>query len=110
MLIRPRGKCETGSKRRTEIVEAIVEKAQKLGKLKDLDVAQVLKATRGEMAQLVNLETRRGKLELSRSELFERWEQEARESGIKQERPEALLCAPRNLGSTPFNRERGSGA
>src|SRR5262249_43648173 len=40
--------CQMMSKRRTEIVAGILEKAQTLGALKDLDVAEILKAARGE--------------------------------------------------------------
>src|SRR3954452_13495274 len=91
--------CDHFSKRRAEVLAGIIEKAANLEKLKELDIAEILEAARGKMAQLVTLETRRGKDEYTREELFPKWREEARETGIEQPRPEALIRAPRVLST-----------
>src|SRR3954465_8545564 len=89
--------CDHFSKRRAEVLAGIIEKAANLENLKELDIAEILEAARGRMAQLGDWETRRGKDEYTREELFPKWREQTRETGIEQPRPEALIRAPRIL-------------
>jgi Ti-type conjugative transfer relaxase TraA len=61
----------------------------------DLDARQVLRNASGRTAELVNLETRRGKEEYSRDELFPVWQEIARWVGIKEGHVEQLRHSPR---------------
>src|SRR5512135_2801485 len=76
--------CERFSRRRAEIVEAILKRAGVGTAPGDLDARAVLRAASGRTAELVNLETRRGKEEYTRDELFPVWQEIARGMGIEQ--------------------------
>src|SRR4051794_7670838 len=78
----PEALCERTSTRRAEIIAVIMERCQHLGRLEGLDQGQILKATSGRMAELVNLETRRAKRELSRDDVFAATEKIAHELGL----------------------------
>ena len=54
----------------------------------------MLRAARGRTAELVNLETRRGKEEYTRDELFPVWQEIARSMGIKENQVERLRHSP----------------
>ena len=86
--------CERFSQRRAEIVEGILKRAGGGTKLSDVDAREVLRAARGRTAELVNLETRRGKEEYTREELFPIWQEIALGAGIKQGHVERLRHSP----------------
>ena len=63
--------------------------------LSDVDAREVLRTASGRTAELVNLETRRGKEEYTRDELFPVWQEIARGVGIKEGHVERLRHSPR---------------
>ena len=87
--------CERFSQRRAEIVEGILKRAGGRTSLSDVDAREVLRAASGRTAELVNLETRRGKEEYTRDELFPVWQEIARGVGIKESHVERLRHSPR---------------
>lgn len=89
--------CEKFSQRRAEIIDGILKAAKYVGKLSDLDAREVLRAASGRMAELVNLETRKGKEEYTRAELFPIWQEMARSLGIHEGYVEGLIKAPKTL-------------
>ena len=62
--------------------------------LSDVDAREVLRTASGRTAELVNLETRRGKEEYTRDELFPVWQEIARGVGIKESHVERLRHTP----------------
>ena len=89
--------CERFSQRRAEIVEGILKAAQGVEKLSELDAREVLQATSGRMAELVNLQTRKGKKEYTREELFPIWQDIARSLGMDEHCVQRLINNPRTL-------------
>ena len=83
--------CELTSTRRAEIIAAITERSKILGRLEGLDEEQILKATSGRMAEIMNLETRRMKRELSRADIFAATRKIADELGLPHDYIESLV-------------------
>ena len=83
--------CELTSTRRAEIIAAITERSKILGRLEGLDEEQILKATSGRMAEIMNLETRRMKRELSRADIFAATRKIADELGLPHNYIESLV-------------------
>jgi len=90
--------CERFSQRRAEIVEGILKAAKFVGPMTEVDAREVLWASRGRRAEVVNLDTRKGKKEYTRAELFEDWQEIAHSlgfggqhvEGLRQKQPQAL--------------------
>jgi conjugative relaxase-like TrwC/TraI family protein len=89
--------CERISTRRAEILEVLFERCKSLARLKGYSEAEILKATSGRMAELVNLETRKAKRERSRAEVFEETRNIARELGLPVNYVEGLLSPQKKL-------------
>lgn len=89
--------CERTSTRRAEILEVLFERCKSLARLKGYSEAEILKATSGRMAELVNLETRKAKRERSRAEVFEETRNIARELGLPLNYVEGLLSPQKKL-------------
>lgn len=89
--------CERFSQRRAEIEQGILEAAKFVGNLDSLDAREVLVAARGRMAEIVNLETRRGKKEYTRAELFPIWRDIARSVGMDEHLVAKLVNQPKKL-------------
>ncbi len=89
--------CERTSTRRAEILEGIFERCKSLARLQGYSEAEILKATSGRMAELVNLETRKAKRERSRAEVFEETRNIARELGLPLNYVEGLLSPQKKL-------------
>ncbi|MEJ7640490.1 MAG: relaxase domain-containing protein, partial [Singulisphaera sp.] len=83
--------CERTSQRRAEIKEALLQRCGNLARLQGLSEQDILKSTSGRMAELINLETRKAKKELSRADIFEGTRQIAREMRIPEHHVEDLL-------------------
>ena len=86
--------CERFSRRRAEIVEGILKRAGGGTAPSDVDAREVLRAASGRTAELVNLETRRGKEEYTRDELFPVWQEIAHSLGVKEGHVERLRHSP----------------
>ncbi len=83
--------CEAMSKRRHEIVEAILEKYQDVPGIHGRELTAIVKAASSRMAEIVTLETRRGKPEWhSRDAIFAFWNQIATQYGVNHETIENL--------------------
>ena len=89
--------CERFSQRRAEIVEGILKAAKGVETLSDLDAREVLQASSGRMAELVNLQTRKGKKEYTREELFPIWQGIAQSLGMEEHYVQRLVNNPRPL-------------
>lgn len=89
--------CERFSRRRAEVVEAILKAAPGLKNLKDLDAREILAASAGKMAELATLATRRNKKEYTRSQLLPIWREVARGLGVEDGYVESLVKEPRKL-------------
>ena len=89
--------CERFSKRRAEIIGGILEQYDTLAGLSTLHREEILRAASGRRAELINLQTRRGKEERTRSELFAEWLKVAHELGIPEHYIEGLRREPRTL-------------
>jgi Ti-type conjugative transfer relaxase TraA len=90
--------CERFSQRRAEIVDAILKRAGGDKTFSEVDAREVLRAASGRTAELINLETRRGKQEYTRAELFPVWQAIARSMGIEEHYVSRLVNSPRSLG------------
>ena len=89
--------CETVSTRRAEIISVIKERCKLLGKFAGLDEAEILESTRGRMAEIINLETRRAKRELSRAEVFAATKAIADELGLPEHFIDDLVAPKQKL-------------
>src|SRR4051794_19436429 len=89
--------CEAASTRREEIIAAILEASKKLGRLEGLSEKEILKSASGRMAEIVNLETRRAKRELSRADIFENTRELAHSLGLGANYVEGLITRERVL-------------
>nr|MBA3389855.1 relaxase domain-containing protein [Rubrobacter sp.] len=89
--------CQRTSQRRAEILDGILERCGKLGRLAGFSEEEILKATSGRMAELVNLETRRAKKERSWADVALETRGVARELGIPDDHIDGLIRHERDL-------------
>jgi conjugative relaxase-like TrwC/TraI family protein len=89
--------CDAASTRREEILAGILERSSKTARLKGLSEAEIIKAASGLMAEIVNLETRRAKRELSRADIFENTRELSRSLGLPDNYVERLLTHQREF-------------
>lgn len=87
----PQELCDRISHRRAEIVGGILEKSKDIARLQGLTEDEILKVASGRMAQIVTLETRKAKLELSREDIFAATREVASEFGLGGQFVESLL-------------------
>ena len=89
--------CQRTSQRRAEILEGIFERCKNLGRLEGFSEDEILKATSGRMAELVNLETRRAKKERSWADVEQETRGVARELGLPDDHIDGLIRQEREL-------------